>query len=180
MCTPRGSRPQAHDLRRAFALLLGVVFLIGSAGCSRRQARNTALTFEELSDTTGLTQGAPILTSFEPYRITGQALRVRGTASLPDGTRLQVSIVRVATGETVHIAQMTVEDKTFETAPLMGARGPLPVDLYRFEVLAHFNQAWQPEQVMRATDDGRSLRGPGITRGTGGQPAFFLRKERRL
>jgi hypothetical protein len=121
-----------------------------------------------------------VLTSFEPYRITGQALRVRGTASLPDGTRLQVSIVRVATGETVHIAQMTVEDGAFETAPLMGERGPLPVDLYRFEVLAHFNPAWQPEQVMQATDDGRSLRGPGITRGTGGQPAFFLRKERRL
>ena len=62
----------------------------------------------------------------------------------------------------------------------MGSRGPLPVDLYRFDVLAHFNPAWQPEQVMRATHDGRSLRGPGITRGTGGQPAFFLREERRL
>jgi len=180
MCTPCGSQPQARGLWRAFALLLGVVLLLGALGCSRRQTRDTALSFEELSDTTGLALGAPILTSFEPYRITGQALRVRGTASLPDGTRLQVSIARVATGEKIIILQTTVKDGAFETAPLWGPSGPLPVDLYRFDVLAHFNSAWQPEQVLRATHDGRSLRGPGITRGTGGQPAFFLREERRL
>jgi hypothetical protein len=157
-----------------------MILLIGPVGCSRRQARDAALSFEELSDTTGLAQGALILTSFEPHRITGQALRVRGTANLPDGTRLQVSIARAATGETIMIAQVTVEDMAFETAPLWGPRGPLPVDLYRFDVLAHFNPAWQPEQVLRVTHDGRSLRGPGITRGAGGQAAFFLREERRL
>jgi len=180
MCAHCGSQSQARVPWRAFALLLSVVLLTGLVGCSHRQARDIALRFEDLSDTTGLARGAPIITSFEPYRITGRALRVRGTASLPDGTRLQVSIVRVATGETVLVAQMTVEDKAFETAPLMDSRGPLPVDLYRFDVLAHFNSAWQPEQVLRATHDGRSLRGPGITRGAGGQPAFFLREERRL
>jgi hypothetical protein len=180
MGTPCGTRPLARDTWRAFALLLGVILLIGPVGCSRRQARDSALSFEELSDTTGLARGAPIITSFEPYRITGQALRVRGTANLPDGTRLQVSIVRAATGETLMITQVTVEDLAFETGPLWGPRGPLPVDLYRFDVLAHFNSAWQLEQVLRATHDGRSLRGPGITRGTGGQPAFFLCEERRL
>ena len=176
-----GSRP--HVLGRwgrVSAPLLCAILLAAAAGCSRQQAHDTALSFEDLSDTTGLTRGAPILTSFEPYRMIGLALRVRGTANLPDGTRLQVSIVRVATGETVLVAQVTVEDRAFETAPLMGERGPLPVDLYRFDVFAHFNPAWQPEQVLRATHDGRSLRGPGITRGMGGQPAFFLRKERRL
>ena len=180
MCALCGTQPQARGLWRAFALLLSVILLIGPLGCSRRQARDTALSFEELTDTTGLTRGAPILTSFEPYRITGRALRVRGTASLPDGTRLQVSIVRVATGETVLVAQATIEDKAFETAPLMGPRGPLPVDLYRFDVLAHFNPTWQTEHVMRATDGGRALRGPGITRGAAGQPAFFLHEEVRL
>jgi len=55
-----------------------------------------------------------------------------------------------------------------------------PVDLYRFDVLAHFNSTWQPEKVLRATHDGRSRRAPGITRDPGGQPAFFLREERRL
>ena len=130
-----GSPPRPTDpRRRAFALLLGAFLLLGPAGCSRQPARDTALSFEDLSDTLGLAQGAPILTSFEPYRITGQALRVRGTANLPDGTRLQVSIVCVATGKTVLIAQMTVEGRAFETAPLMGPRGPLPVDLYRFDI----------------------------------------------
>jgi len=174
------ARPFRRDPWRACALLLAALLLVAAAGCGRGQSRDSALSFEDLSDTAGLSHGAPILTSFEPYRITGQALRVRGTASLPDGARLQVSIVRVATGETVMIAQVTVQDRAFETGPLVGPRGPFPVDLYRFEVLAHFNAAWQPAQVLRATHEGRSLRGPGITRGTGGQAAFFLREERRL
>jgi hypothetical protein len=180
MCALCGSQPQARTPWRAVVLLLGVGILIGMPGCGRREARDNALSFEDLSDTTKLSQGAPILTSFEPHRITGQALRVRGTASLPDGTRLQISVVRVATGEGIIVLQMKVRDGAFETDPFMGPRGPLPVDLYRFDVLAHFNSTWQPEQVLRATHDGRSLRGPGITRGTGGQPAFFLREERRL
>jgi|WetSurMetagenome_2_1015567.scaffolds.fasta_scaffold762592_1 hypothetical protein len=181
MCAPCGSRPPARNpWRRVTTLLLGTILLAALAGCSRRQAGDSALSFEDLSDTTGLSRGGPILTSFEPYRMTGQALRVRGTANLPDGTRLQISIVRVATGETILVAQMTVEDKAFETEPLMSSRGPLPVDLYRFDVLAHFNPVWQTEKVLRATHDGRSLRGPGTTRGKGGQPAFFLREERRL
>ena len=114
MCAHRESHPPARDpWWRACALLLSVILLVGPAGCSHRRTRDTALSFEDLSDTTGLARGAPILTSFEPYRITGQALRVRGTASLPDGTRLQVSIVRVATDETLLIAQVTVEDKSF-------------------------------------------------------------------
>ncbi len=175
-----GSRPRAGAPSRALALLVGAVLLIGPTGCTRRQQGGGALSFEDLSDPATLTRGKPILTSFEPYRITGQALRVRGSARLPDGTRLQVSIVRVATGEPLLVAQVTVERGSFESAPLMGTRGPLPVDLYRFDVLAHFNAAWQTEKVLRATHDGRSLRGPGVTRGTGGQPAFFLREERRL
>jgi len=67
-----------------------------------------------------------------------------------------------------------------ETAPFMGERGPFPEDLYRFEVLAHFNQVWQPDHVLRATHGGRALRGPGMTRGAVGQPTFFLREEIRL
>jgi hypothetical protein len=180
MCTVHSPRHRTRAPWQAPALRLSLILLIGTLGCGRQQGRDTALSFEELSDTTGLARGAPVLRSFEPYRITGGALRVRGTSSLPDGTRLQVSVVRVATGETVLVAQMTVEDGSFETAPLMSPRGPVPVDLYRFDVLAHFNAAWQTEKVLQATHDGRSLRGPGITRGTGGQPAFFLREERRL
>jgi len=153
---------------------------VPNSGCGRQQSRDSRLTFEDLSDTAGLTRGAPLLTTLEPYRLGGGSLRIRGTARLPDGTRLQLTMVRVATHETVAVVQVIVQDKGFETAPLMGARGPLPADLYRFEVLAHFNTAWQTEKVMRATDDGRSLRGPGMIRGAAGQPVFFLREERRL
>jgi hypothetical protein len=107
-------------------------------------------------------------------------MRIRGSADLPDGARLQISVVRMTTRETVALVQVAVQGKTFETAPLMSRQGPLPTDLYRFEVLAHFNPAWQPDHVLRATRDGHSLRGPGMTRGTGGQPAFFLSEEHRL
>jgi hypothetical protein len=176
-----GVRPPAV-LRRSAPLLACALALTGAltGGCGRRREATAELSFEELSDTTGLTRGAPILTALEPYRLRGGALRVRGTVELPDGTRLELRIVRAADGMTVGRAQVTVQDKGFETAPLMDARGPFPTDTYRFEVVAHFDRAWQPERVLRATDQGRALRGPGITRGRGGEPALFLREERRL
>lgn len=163
---------------------LSVLLLLCSAlaGCGRSSTGHgdQELGFEELSDTAGLSRGAPILTALEPYRLVGGALRVRGRAELPDGTRLEIRIVNVTSGRILTRAQVTVQDRGFETAPLMGERGPFPPDLYRFELVAQFNPAWQPERVLRATDQGRALRGPGITRGSAGQPAFFLREERRL
>lgn len=165
---------------RMAALLAGVLLLSLLSGCGRKGGQSAPLSFEELGDTTGLARGAPLLTEFEPYRLQGGAMRVRGRADLPDGTRLQVSVVRAATNETVKIVQVTLADGAFETAPFMGPRGPLPEDLYRFDLLAHFNSAWQTEEVLRATDGGRSLRGPGVTRGTAGQPAFLLHEEIRL
>jgi hypothetical protein len=165
---------------RTGALLAAALLFSLLAGCGRKAAQTTPLSFEDLSDTTGLARGAPLLTEFEPYRLQGGAMRVRGRADLPDGTRLQVSVVRAATKETMKVVQVTLQDGVFETPPFMGPRGPLPEDLYRFDVLAHFNPAWQPEHVLRATDGGRALRGPGVTRGTAGQPAFFLHEEVRL
>lgn len=179
-------RPPARGARRrgspgwAAALPAALLLLGLLSGCGRRAERDAALSFEDLSDTTGLARGAPLLTAFEPYRLRGGAMRVRGRAELPDGTRLQIKIVRAASGEAVQVVQVAVVDGAFETAPFMTPAGPLPEDLYRFDVLAHFNSAWQPEDVLRATDGGRSLRGPGVTRGAAGQPAFFLHQEVRL
>jgi hypothetical protein len=174
------ARHPGWDPKWLHRLLPAVFLLAGAGGCGGRQGRQAQLSFQDLSDTTGLSRGAPILSSFEPVRITGNALLVRGTADLPDGTRLQISVVRAATNETVHITQVTVKDRAFETQAIFGPRGPLPVDLYRFDVVSYFNSAWQPASVLQATNDGRSLRGPGVTRSRGGLPAFFLREERRL
>ncbi len=166
--------------RRAALLALALLGLAVLAGCGRQGGRSSRLSFEELSDTTGLSRGEPILTAFEPYRLQGGAMRIRGKANLPDGTRLQLTVVRASIDRQVAVMQVIVQNGAFETPPFMSERGPLPPDLYRFDVLAHFNSVWQTDKVLRATDDGRSLRGPGVTRGTGGVPAIFLREEYRL
>jgi hypothetical protein len=154
------------------------------AGCGRGTShRSSELTFEELSklsDTTGLSIGRPLLTTFEPYRMTGGAMRVRGKLDLPDGTRVQITITSATTGRDVDQLQVTIQDRQFETAPFMSDRGPLPEDRYRFTLLAHFNSTWQPASVLDATDQGRRLRGPGMTRTSMGQATFILHEERRL
>jgi hypothetical protein len=55
--------------------------------------------------------------------------------------------------------------------------GPLPPGKYRFELLAHFTPDWQSADVLRSTDEGRTLRGPGITRSRQGNAAFFMVEE---
>ena len=107
-------------------------------------------------------------------------MRVRGAVDFPDGTRLQVSVGRAADEREVARLQVSIENRAFETPPFMGERGPLPEDRYRFTLLAHFNDTWQPASVMSATAGGMRLRGPGIMRTAMGQASFFLREERRL
>ena len=150
--------------------------LVMLSGCSRKEDKPQDLTFETLADTSGLTKGRPLLTDFEAVRHENGLLQVRGKTSFPDGTRLQVAVKRI--GETVSaaMAQVTVEAGRFESPPLMGDAGPLPVGDWRFEVSAQFTPEFQPGEVMMATNNGLSLRGPGITRtGLGG--ATFFRSE---
>lgn len=167
-------------MRRARPRLLlpGVCLVLLAAGCSREKPRQEQpLTFEVLPDTAGLTAGAPIVDSLMVERMDGGPLRVHGTANLPDGTRLQVAVRPPGGGSTVAMSHVEVHDHRFSTPPLVGDLGPLPPATYRFEVLAHFTADWQPVQVLRATDRGRSLRGPGITRSKQGGPAFYLMEE---
>jgi hypothetical protein len=163
---------------------VGVVLLaLVMAGCGRQKKQESAdrpLTFEELKDTTGLSAGEPLLTHVNPYRTGNQAVRVHGRLELPDGTRVQLSIVRADTKEMVHRMQVYVRDGRFDTPPVRPGGKPLPPGRYRFEYFALFNAAWQKPEVLRQTGGGRTLRGPGITRDQAGGAAFFLVEERTL
>jgi hypothetical protein len=164
--------------------MLPVALALSLAGCGGRGDRDpqgtTPLVFDELPDTSGLSKGEPLLTRIEPYRMPNGALRFRGALDFPDGTRLQVTILDKSRNVVVGRWQMTVRNRRFDSPPILGERGPLPTGLYRLEYLAHFNDAWQPPDVLEATDHGRRLRGPGVTMTRQGPAAFFLAEERRL
>jgi len=160
-------------------LCAGVACVPMLAGCGREKPREE-LTFERLPDTTGLSAGAAILERFETYRTPEGAVRVAGDLRLPDSTRLEVAIRAPGGGSAVAMAHVVVLDGKFDTPPMLGENGPLPVGEYRLEVLVHFDADWQPARVLRATANGRSLRGPGITRARNGDAALFLTREGRL
>lgn len=166
-------------MRRLPVLVLCTLVSVAIGGCAREKPVEE-LTFETSPDTTGLSEGADVLQAFEPYRMSNGAMRVRGRMRLPDGTRASIA-VRTAEGEpTVTMAHVTVEGGAFDSPPLIGERGPLPKRTYRFEVTVHFTPDWQTAEVLRATGDGRALRGPGITRGRDGRAALFLIREATL
>jgi hypothetical protein len=166
-------------MRRAWVLAVAWMALAG-CGRSAKPERSDALSFETLSDTIGLAQGAPLLTTFEPYRLPNGLVRVRGTVDFPDGTRLQVSIYRKQDHAMVARMQMPVELGHFDSPPVLGEHGPLPRGDYVFELLTYFNETWQPPQVMIAGRRGLQLRGPGITRDRIGDAVFHLTREGRL
>lgn len=166
---------------RVLAVLTACVLTI--AGCGRRESEpneTRPLTFEELTDTTGLSQGPEVVRTFEPYRMDNMALRARGRLRFPDGTRLQLSVYPA--GQTTLLAriQFEVSGGQFDTPPILSPTGPLPHGHYHFELLTYFDRAWQPPEVLKETDNGRNLRGPGITRGRNGEAAFVHTEDHRL
>lgn len=165
---------------RVPALVGVVVIALCLAACEQKPRGNSELTFERGTDTTALSRGEPIVREFEPYRMDGGAMAVRGRVDFPDGTRLQVSVKRPDESVTVQMVQVTVEGGRFDSPPMMGDRGPLPDGRYRFEIVTHFTPEWQPAPVLRATNDGRTLRGPGVTRTKQGVASFHLIEEATL
>ncbi len=166
-------------MKRAWWLV--VVGVVAVSGCGRKAEQKAApLRFELQGDTAGLSRGAPLLRRIEPYRAPNGMLRVRGDVDFPDGTRLQISLYRGRTREMLERVQVIVENRRFDSPPMMGETGPLPHGDYRFEYESLFNEAWQTEDVLRSTHDGRDLRGPGITRDRVGGAAFYLVEERTL
>lgn len=166
----RRARPQRF-------VLLGACLAALAAGCGGERKEAPPLTLETLPDTAGLSRGAPIVDSLSVERMDGGALRVAGRVHLPDGTRLQVSIRPEGGGASLAMTHALVHEGRFETPPLAGDMGPLPPDRYRFEVVAHFTPDMQTAAVLRATGDGKALRGPGITRSKQGDAAFYLVEE---
>lgn len=173
--------PRSTFSRSRCALVAGIgVGAALLAGCGKGGGPGTQqgdLTFQQLSDTTGLGAGAPLVDAFEAWRMDSGALRVKGHSRLPDGTRLRVAIRRPDGRQALAQVQMTLEAGAFESPPIIGAREPLPRDRYLFEISAHFTPDFQPAAVLRATDDGRSLRGPGMTRTSVGDAMLYLVEE---
>jgi len=171
---------RAGVLRSRVPMVCACFALVVLASCGRGDhpaQRNGELTFERFADTTGLSSGPPLVEDFDAYRITGNALRVRGRFRFPDGTRLQVALKRPEGGSSLAAVSAVVQDGAIDVPPFFGPAGPLPVARYRFEISAHFTPDAQPAAVLRATDDGRSLRGPGITRTRIGSAMFWLVEE---
>ena len=107
-------------------------------------------------------------------------VRVRGHADLPDSTRLEISIYRRGSRDLLARCQVDVFDRAFDGPPVTGPAGALPIGDYTIEVLAHFSDTMQPASVLAATEGGRRLRGPGMTRGRFGIPAFQIVEDHRL
>lgn len=167
--------PRAVPLVLCLALFAAALV----AGCGSRTEKSE-VTFEPLDaapDTAGLTQGDPLLVSLEPSRTSEGAVTLAGRVRLPESTKVQVA-VKVPGGEVaMAMAHVFVHDGGFVTTPLMGDEGPLKQGRYRVEVLVPFTPDWQTAEVLRATGDGKRLRGPGITRGRDGRAALFLTRE---
>lgn len=162
--------------RGGLALLAGLVLAAG-CGRGRERSQDRALTFEMLPDTSGLSAGAPLVTDLDAVRVDGGGLCVKGRTRLPEGTRLQVAVKRPGQSFTTGMTRLSVHDGAFESPPLFGESGPLPQSRWRFEVRAEFSPEAQPAEVLRATQSGRALRGPGITRTRLGDPIFLVAEE---
>lgn len=167
---------RASPFARFLLPTLGLLAVL-AWGCGKARDDQSTLSFEQLPDTAGLTQGRPIVTALETDRIDGGALLVKGGADLPDGTRLQIAIKRPGERSTVAMAHVEVQDHHFESPPLVGEFGPLAPARYLIEVSGRFTPDQQSPAVLRATGDGKALRGPGITRDRNGDAMFFLSQE---
>jgi hypothetical protein len=160
-------------MRRAWVLAVALA-TVSACGRTGERRATTSLSFETLSDTAGLGRGAPLLTDFEPYRLATGQVRARGAIGFPDGTRLQISILRASDQAVVTRLQVSVQGGRFDSPPVMGEKGPIAEGDYAFDLLARFDAQWQPPDVMSASDQGRALRGPGMARDRIGVPVFHV------
>lgn len=150
-------------------------------GCGSKPSEETPLTFEKLDvqDTTGLTRGDPLLRGLEIRRDPAGALAARGRLELPEGTRLDLIVYAAGSAQVMGRTQFAVRGGRFESPPILGAGGPLPQGLYRFQLRGRFDPALQPPEVMSAVTSGHRPSGPGMMRTPDGVIAFVHDEELR-
>ena len=156
---------------------LALAALTGCDGRGKSPASGSGLTFERLTDMAGLSSGAATVESFDAYRLPDRSLRVKARVRLPEGTRVQVAVKSGPGGAALVVVRAIVLRGEIVSPPMITSSGPLPVGGYEFEISAQFTAGWQSREILRATHDGRSLRGPEIVRTPSGGTMFWLVKE---
>ena len=172
-------------MRRVGALrhwvpLMSWLALAALAGCDGRgkpSAGGSTLTFERLTDMSGFSSGAATVESFDAYRLPDRSLRVKARVRLPEGTRVQVAVKSGPGGAALVVVRALVLRGEIVSPPMIAESGPLPVSRYQFEISAQFTAGWQSREILRATHDGKSLRGPDIVRTPSGGTMFWLVQE---
>ena len=104
-------------------------------------------------------------------------MRVHGKMRLPDSTKVQVAIQKRGSPVALGMVHVWVIGGVFDSPPILGETGPLPKGDYVFEIKVLFNPDWQPSRVLRESNNGLGLRGPGITRARNGEAALYLTRE---
>jgi len=158
--------------------LCAAVAAVMIAGCgSHPREKDSALTFERLdpkADTTGISRGTAMLREFEVDRDGAGAMRAKGRMEMPDATVLELYIYPPGgSSEVLGRTRFTLRDHQFESPPVFGPGGPLPVGNYHFQLLGRFDPDIQPADVMAAVGNGSRLRGPGIIRSRSGTIVFI-------
>ncbi len=170
---PIGALRPWNPLRACFALLV-------LAGCGARgdsSAGDSPLTFERLTGSPLFSNDGPVLDRLDAFRMSDGALRVKAVARLPEGTRTQVAIKSGPDHAALVSVNALVRHGEILSPPMMTETGPLPAGQYQFEISAQFAAGWQSPQVLRATDHGKRLKGPGTLRTRGGGTMVLLAEE---
>ena len=160
-----------------FTSLFALALLAGCDGRGKPSAGDSGLTFERLTDMTGLSNRAATVESFDAYRLPDSSLRVKARVRLPEGTRVQVAVKSGPGGAALAVVRAMIMRGEIVSPPMIAESGPLPVGRYQFEISAQFTAGWQSREILRVTHDGKSLRGPEIVRTPNGGTMFWLVQE---
>jgi hypothetical protein len=176
---------------RAALLLLVLLLVAGPAGCGRPPGNAGEPVPDSATGSAGTRGPAPDtgragpaflavyrdgpLDELRVVRATDGGLVVAGVAGFPEGTRITVSLLGRGAGgglEPVASSRARVEAGRFMSTPLAAVSGPPPPGVHVLRVTVPFGPGDQDPAVLRAADDGRRFRGPGVHEPAGGRIVF--------